>query len=142
MNFRLNSYGVKQAKRTTDMSQVIFRATTLEGLADKESKKAYVEKLKELFDHHKETIDIFITYLANGQHSQKISTDQIIFRIRDVRNKIAHGDIGWDITEINLVDFMVAEILIYLSIYKKIGLNDLQAKRAITELYGFNPTFD
>ena len=132
----------KTSKRTTDMSQVIFRATTLEGLADKESKKAYVEKLKELFDHHKETIDIFITYLANGQHSQKISTDQIIFRIRDVRNKIAHGDIGWDITEINPVDFMVAEILIYLSIYKKIGLNDLQAKRAITELYGFNLTFD
>ena len=62
--------------------------------------------------------------------------------MRDVRNKIAHGDIGWDITEINPVDFMVAEILIYLSIYKKIGLNDLQAKRAITELYGFNLTFD
>lgn len=129
----------KTRKQTTDMSQVIFRATTLEGLADKESKKTYVEKLKELFDYHKETIDIFIAYLANGEH---ISTDQIIFRIRDVRNKIAHGDIGWDIKKIHLFDFIIAEILIYLSIYKKIGLNDLQAKKAITKIYGFNLSFD
>lgn len=125
------------------MSQIIFRAVTLEGIAKQSTAEIYYrDRLRYLFNSHTETISVFISYLSNFAKGEKLEIESIIERIRDVRNKIAHGDIGWDTQDLNIYDFIIAEILIYLWIYKKIGLSDKESKVAIAKLYGFNISFD
>lgn len=139
----LEFVGNKKKLNTTDMSQIIFRAVTLEGIAKQSTAEIYYrDRLRYLFNSHTETISVFISYLSNFAKGEKLEIESIIERIRDVRNKIAHGDIGWDTQALNIYDFIIAEILIYLWIYKKIGLSDKESKVAIAKLYGFNISFD
>jgi hypothetical protein len=82
----------------------------------------------------------FCNYYKEGSYFDII--ENISSRISNIRNLIGHGKLDFEMSLINLKDVKIIEKLIYAIRLKKIGVNDVDIKKAINDLFLCNIAFD
>lgn len=98
------------------------------------------QKIKSVLIDTESIMRPFCNYYEEGSYSEII--ENISSRISNIRNSIAHGKLDFEKSLINLKDVKIIEKLIYAIRLKKIGVYDIDIKKAINDLFLCNIAFD
>ena len=84
-----------------------------------------------------ETIDMFGKYLYS-LNDEELNYSEMGERLSQQRNNFAHGNLDKDFVGLSLLDLIFLEIVLYAMQLKYYGLEDLNIKKAVNELFHKN----
>ena len=84
-----------------------------------------------------ETIDMFGKYLY-GLNDEELNYSKMGERLSQQRNNFAHGNLDKDFVGLSLLDLIFLEIVLYAMQLKYYGLEDINIKKAVNELFHKN----
>ena len=70
------------------------------------------------------------------------AVNEIVFRMGEVRNGIAHNRLDFHFDAVHLTDIKVVEELLYAMRLKELGISDESIKKGIDALFQENAGFD
>lgn len=84
-----------------------------------------------------ETIDMFGKYLYS-LNDEELKYSEMGERLSQQRNNFAHGNLDKDFVGLSLLDLIFLEIVLYAMQLKYYGLEDINIKKAVNELFHKN----
>ena len=84
-----------------------------------------------------ETIDMFGKYLYS-LNDEELNYSKMGERLSQQRNNFAHGNLDKDFVGLSLLDLIFLEIVLYAMQLKYYGLEDIDIKKAVNELFHKN----
>jgi len=94
------------------------------------------ELIRRAIDDSYNIIEVFIIFLFSECNKDKIH--EITQRLNNFRNFIAHGKLEFKIEPINVRDFQLLEILIYVMRLKRLDMDNQIIKRSLSKMFGYN----
>jgi len=99
---------------------------------------SFAERLKYAI---KDCNNILLPFIKKDYGEDAVAIDQIPDRMNQIRNDLAHCNIGLNLQPLNLIDLRIMELIIYAIRLKFVGISDINIKQGLNDLFGYNIYF-
>lgn len=102
---------------------------------EKDSLPALSKRVRFALNEFIDVLEVFIKKLYSVNSLNQLNFEDISKRIERQRNKVAHGNISMERDDEVVRDFILLEWIYYSMVLKQIGVDTLNIKRAINDLF-------